>query len=92
MAECPGCFGEGCHDMRDMDAFLLEHFTAEEIGLTDDDKRVVDCVECDGTGVVSDERRAEILAESRAIVERVIAKYELEHRHQAWPHGVEPPC
>lgn len=75
MVECPACFGEGHHDLRDMDAFLLEHFTEEQIIAAGGQPHcgIVRCEECQGTGVVTESRYRDMMAISVAYIDQVIA-------------------
>lgn len=79
-AECPVCFGEGHHDMTDSDAWFGEQFTDAQLDAMRERGLVhpvgiVECDECEGTGVVTEERAAEIRAWARASVEQTIAEY-----------------
>lgn len=74
MSECPVCFGEGGFDERDCNALLREHLSDAQLALVphiDDD--FVDCGECEGTGVVTDERARDIRAAAVATVDQFIA-------------------
>jgi hypothetical protein len=72
MPTCPVCFGEGSIDMRDMDAYLSEHVLGTE------PCGIVECDECETTGVVSPERLTEIAVYSRAAVDQILARIEAE--------------
>jgi hypothetical protein len=71
--------------MRDQDAWFAEHHTdaelerMEALGLNRH-CGIVRCEECESTGVVSELRRDELMAEARAHVERIIAEYEDRQR------------
>lgn len=89
MAECPACFGEGHHDLRAEDAWFAEHHSDEELermrglGLTHP-AGIVSCDECEGTGVVTEERRKDLWAAAVAHVDQAIAKVLAEERqHEA---------
>lgn len=74
MAEyCPDCQGDGIIDFRDQDALLAEHLTVVPLG-------IVNCEECEATGVVSDERHAELMAVASAVVQQALAKMHSEGR------------
>src|SRR5262245_17632748 len=60
MAECLGCLGAGFHDFFDMDTYLEEHLTDEQLAYAKAQKRLpwkgrVTCEVCEGTGVISDD-------------------------------------
>lgn len=73
--ECPCCFGDGGYDERDCNALLREHLTEAQLALVPNlDKDWLDCDECEGTGVVTVERAAEIAAWAKASVDQFLAK------------------
>lgn len=87
MPECPACFGELRHDHRDEDAWWGEHYTDVELAELREAGMIhpvgiVDCDECEATGVVSEERLAELSERARvavaAALERVDAMSEAE--------------
>ena len=70
---CPVCFGEGKIDCRDANAVLREQSTDEEVvrfNLTED---FLHCEECEGTGVVTEERYRDLMAAASAYVQQVLA-------------------
>lgn len=74
MAECPVCFGDGQFDERDCNAYLREHLTEAQLALVPNiDQDFIECDECEGTGVVTDERRREIQAWAAASVAQFVA-------------------
>jgi DnaJ-class molecular chaperone len=79
---CLACHGEGWHDFRDSDAAMAEQLTDAEIALVKARSvpgtwmGVVECDECEGTGVISEERHADMMAAARAFVDQVAAAYE----------------
>lgn len=76
MPACPKCHGEKGHDYRDLDAFLEEHLTDEQLALVPNrDVKWAPCDECEGTGVVSEGRRRDLLAAARAHVDQIIAAH-----------------
>lgn len=80
MPDCPVCFGEGQHDHRDADAIIGEFFTEDQIresGIVHP-VGIVECEECGGTGVVTEERAKEIRAVALATIDRIIARAEAE--------------
>jgi len=79
MKPCPGCLGEGAHDMRDLDAVLLEHFSADHIRSMGGNPHcgIVLCTECEGTGVVTVERFNEMMDEAAKHVCRLIRQWEV---------------
>lgn len=81
MPECPICFGDRVLDCRDDDALLAERFTDAELSMMEQQRPgfrrtvgIVDCEECEATGVVSEERLAEIMAFSRAMIDQALAR------------------
>lgn len=76
MVECPACFGEGVHDMRDMDAFLLEHFTEEEIRAKGGNPHcgIVECTVCQGSGVVTEDVAKDMRAIAVSAIDQVQAR------------------
>lgn len=83
MPECPVCFGEGSHDMRLDDALLSEHCSDEELAAMRQRGMVhpcgiVDCTECEGTGIVSAERALDIRARSLTYVRELVERLEKE--------------
>lgn len=61
MTRCPVCLGDGEFDLRDSDALLAEHLPADvwaQIGPAG----IVPCVECGGSGEVTDARARDIEA------------------------------
>lgn len=83
MAECPVCFGEGEHDHTLSDAWFGEHCSDEQLAYMESrgfvhPVGVVPCGECEGTGVVSGERAAEMRAVATAYVDQIIAKVAAE--------------
>ncbi len=86
MAECPVCFGEGQHDHTDFDAEIGEQFSdaeierlRERVGLVHP-AGIVECDECEGTGVVSETRAKEIRAAAVASIDQALAKVLAEER------------
>jgi len=80
---CPACYGDGGHDFKDDNALMREHFTDEQIAHWVDRGMLnmepwVECSECEGTGVVSEERLLDIQAYARAAVDQTIARYNHE--------------
>lgn len=88
MPSCPDCFGNGGHDMADMDAYLAEHLPpsilARMIEAAAESGREwggwLRCEECEGTGVVSEERLKDLVASARAQVDQALARIEHELR------------
>lgn len=78
MPACPTCFGEGGHDFRDLNTYLGEHLTDAQLAAMPDVPDYVECEECEGTGVVSEERAADLAAAARAFMDQVIAKHRNE--------------
>lgn len=81
MPECPACFGDGRHDMRDSDAIASEHLPERVLRYLRTRPGwmgFVECAECEGTGVVSPERHAEMRSEAAAYVARIRAIAEAE--------------
>lgn len=83
MAVCLVCHGAGEHDFRDMDAFLEEHLTDEQLAVAKDLSgaywgRILPCPECEGTGVISQERYDDLWAAAVAAVDQVRARWEAE--------------
>lgn len=76
MPACPTCLGDGSIDFRDENAEMLEHFTHEYLRAAgyNIDLAVLECDECEGTGVVSPEREADLYASARASVDQVLAR------------------
>lgn len=80
MPECPSCMGAGVHDNRDTDAHFTEHFTDAELRAMEFIKLgISECEECEGTGVVSEERHRDLQAMNRAAMDQVLAHYEEKH-------------
>lgn len=84
---CPGCHGDGEHDHRDLDSWFGEHYSDEGLDWLRSQGMVhpvgiVQCDECEGTGIVTRERRLEMLADAHekvmAIIERAEAIDQLE--------------
>lgn len=80
MPSCPGCLGDGQLDHRDDDAFIAETWTDTEIAIARAAGMVypvgiVECAECEGTGVVSDERLRELNAYATALLDQALAKF-----------------
>jgi DnaJ-class molecular chaperone len=79
MVECPMCEGEGLIDMRDSDAYLSEHWSDEEIanakacGMVHP-VGIILCMECEGSGVVTEDRLKDINATAHAQVQQALAK------------------
>lgn len=81
--ECLACLGEGAHDLRDLDAIMGEHLPPEVLAevkeqFGDSWGKVIPCHECEGTGVISKERHAELYAAAVAEVDQVIARFKEE--------------
>ena len=79
MPDCLACLGEGQHDYRDEDAFISEHWTDAEIARARARGMgfplgIVQCEECEGTGVISEERWRDMMAVARAFVDQAIAR------------------
>lgn len=81
MPECPICFGDRVLDCRDDDALLAERFTDAELSAMEEQRPgfvrtvgIIECEECDATGVVSEERLAEIMAATRAMIDQALAR------------------
>lgn len=77
MPRCPVCHGERHLDFRDMDAALAERLDDDELEVARAGQHwmaVIPCDECDATGVVSEERAADLVAAARAHVEQALAK------------------
>lgn len=76
MAVCPVCHGEGGFDERNLNAYLEEHLTEEQLALARQGRAFepwLACEECEATGVVSDERAADLMAVARAGVQQFLA-------------------
>jgi hypothetical protein len=71
---CPCCLGEGGYDERDLNALLAEHLTDEQLARVPDVGDWLECVECEGTGVVTDERAKDIRAAARASIDQFVAR------------------
>lgn len=85
MPACPGCHGEGSLDMRDDDALLGELMSDAELARAREAGMVhpcgvVECGECEGTGVVSAARALDMAAAARAHVDQAIARVASEQR------------
>lgn len=80
MKDCRICGGEGVIDCRDEDAMIAERWTEAEIaeacaaGMMHP-VGVVQCEVCDGTGKVSEEKDAELLALESDLLERAFEKF-----------------
>jgi hypothetical protein len=76
---CPACMGAGEHDFRDDNAIMREHYTdgqiarMEEMGLVID-VEIVQCDECEGTGIVTMARYLDLRAYAVAQVDQVLAR------------------
>lgn len=81
MAECPVCFGHGEFDDRDMEAMIEEMYSDSELRELGFVKQVApeECSECEGTGIVTEERLLDLQASGRAFMDQVIAAYEEKH-------------
>jgi hypothetical protein len=85
MADCVPCLGVGYHDFNDLDVYLEEHLDDEQLARAKAESSApwrgrVACEECEGTGVISEERRRELLARARAEIDQLIAKWKEEGR------------
>lgn len=83
MPDCPCCLGEGELDCRDEDAVISETWTDEEIAAFRaaggrHPIGVVVCVECGGTGTVSEERAHELDLVAKLRVRKVLATLRAE--------------
>lgn len=85
MPACLACAGEGQLDHRADDAWFAEHHSDEQL----EDMRsrglvhpvgVVACDECEGTGVISQERYDDLFAAALAAVDQVRARFEEAER------------
>lgn len=76
MPGCPGCLGDGFLDLRDLDASLAEHFPVSVIGPP---VGIIECEECEGTGVVSEDRARDLHAVAVAAVDQALAKFYDQH-------------
>jgi len=78
VAECPACLGDGEHDFTDDDAQMGEHMSPEALALLNSrglyPLGVVQCEECEGTGIVSDDRAADLHAAAVAAVDQIVAR------------------
>lgn len=80
MPECPTCFGEGHHDFREEDAWFSEHYSDAQLAELRAHRGlqhplgIVPCSECEGTGIVSEERRKDLAAASVAAVDQIAAR------------------
>jgi len=73
MATCPVCFGDGQFDERCFRAVCEEHLPPHVLAMIPNlDQDYLPCDECEGTGVVSAERLAELEAWARAAVDQVL--------------------
>lgn len=79
---CPACLGEGQHDFREMNALLGERLSDAQIAHFDLDLQTefCQCEECDGTGLVTQERADDLAAGARAYMDQIIAKYDDDER------------
>lgn len=81
MADCPGCLGDGHLDQRNLDAWFGEHYTDAELEYLCRERGlvhpvgIVTCEECEGTGVVSQERHDEMFAASYRHVLEIIDRF-----------------
>lgn len=76
---CPVCLGDGAFDFTDTDAILSEHLPPEvwaQVG----PRGIVECPECEGIRVVTDDRAREIEAWAVASVDQAIAEYKLREK------------
>lgn len=86
MAECPVCFGDGHLDFTEDDAAMVKRFgTAVLLELVRAGRLawplgLVDCSECEGTGVVSADRARDLHAVAVAAVDQALAEYERRKR------------
>lgn len=79
MPACPACFGEGQLDCRDDDAMIGEHWTPAELAHAKacgmiHPVGIVQCEECESTGVVSFARLTDLMAVARAHVDQALAR------------------
>ena len=72
MAECLLCLGEGLHDYRDDNARLAEQLTDDELVAVRQTSAwitpIQPCMECEGTGVISDERYEQMVTAAQAAI------------------------
>lgn len=85
VTECPACFGDGAHDLRNEDAWFGEHFSDADLdGMRErgliHPAGIVACSECEGTGIVTVERARDLRAAARAIVAQIAARLADEDR------------
>lgn len=86
MPKCPACLGEGNLDLTDLDAAIGEQFSDAEIERLKDEHGlvhpvgVITCDECEGTGVVSEQRALELRAFAVAAVDQIFAEYDAKAR------------
>ncbi len=79
MPECLACLGVGHLDFRWDNAHLSEHLPEEEMRAVRQTSAwkqpVQECDECEGTGVISEERHAELTNIAEAAVATFIRTY-----------------
>lgn len=76
MTTCPVCLGDGGVDLRDSNAVLTEHLTDAELACIP--SRHLDwweCDECEGSGVVDEQRARDIEAWAAARVAQTLADF-----------------
>ena len=81
MPECLMCLGDGLHDFRDDNAALAEQLTDDELAIVRTTSAWVQpiqvCMECEGTGVISQARHDELAEQARVAVTRALAAHGL---------------
>lgn len=86
MAECLLCLGEGFHDYRDDNALMAEQLTDSELAVVRQTSAfrqpIQVCMECEGTGVISDERYEEILVSARKAIRDAMVEHGLIPREE----------